>query len=239
MRFVRHSVEGQHNSWDLVNPCLGGWSFKQTSAEHIVEGPMALFVDCSAFRMVGGSENLLDSQRAQQLGPNVADEFPAAVGEEPARGAKVRDRMAHESFADRIGGVVAGWDEDGVFGIAIHKYNQEFLAVVRRQRSHNVNGQRIPGTLRLDSTGRLLEMSVVGAQLTLGTTLGGFEADATAGLVGIPVAEKLPQCMPMMPHLGGWRLGALGQSCGLPLCPPRAVLGELYLLGKGDRRAGS
>ena len=196
MRFVRHSVEGQHNSWDLVNPCLGGWSFKQTSTEHIVEGPMDPFVDCIAFRMVWGSENLLDSHRAQQLGPNAADEFPAAVGEEPARGAKVRDHMANESFADRIGGVVAGWDEDGVFGRAIHKYDQELLAVARKQRSHNVNGQSIPGTLRLDSTGCLLVMSVVGAQLTLGTNLVGFEADAVAGLVGIPVAEELPQCMP-------------------------------------------
>ena len=104
--------------------------------------------------------------------------------------------MAHEGFSDRIGGVVAGRDEDGVFRIAIHKYNQEFLAVVRRQRSHNVNGQRIPGTLRLDSTGRLLAMSVVGAPLTLGTTLGGFEADAAAGFVRIPVAEELPQRLP-------------------------------------------
>ena len=104
--------------------------------------------------------------------------------------------MAHESFADRIGGVVAGRDEDGVFRIAIHKYDQEFLAVVRRQRSHNVNVHHIPGTLRLDSTGRLLAMSVVGAQLTLGKTLGGFEADAAAGIVGIPVAEEFPQRMP-------------------------------------------
>ena len=61
MRFVRHSVEGQHDFWDLVSPCLGGGSFKQTSAEHIIEGPVAPFVDCIAFRMVGGSENLLGS----------------------------------------------------------------------------------------------------------------------------------------------------------------------------------
>ena len=61
MRFVRHSVEGQHNSWDLVNPCLGGGSFKQTSAEHIIEGLVAPLGDCIAFRMVGGSDNLLDS----------------------------------------------------------------------------------------------------------------------------------------------------------------------------------
>ena len=157
---------------------------------------MAPLVDCIAFRMVGGGENLLDSQGAQQLGPNVADKFPAAVGEESARVAEVGDHMAHEGFADRIGGVVAGRDEDSVFRIAIHKHDQEFLAVVRRQRSHNVNGQHIPGTLRLDSTGILLAMSVVAAQLPLGTTLGGFEADTAAGFVRIPVAEELPQRMP-------------------------------------------
>ena len=146
--------------------------------------------------MIRGSENLLDPQRVQQLGPDVANEFPAAVGEEPARGVEVGVHMAHEGFADRIGGVVAGRDEDGVFRIAIHKYNQEFLAVVRGQRSHNVNGQRILGTLRLDSTGRLLAMSVVAAQLTLGTTLGSFEADVVAGFVRILVAEELPQHLP-------------------------------------------
>ena len=160
--------------------------------EHIVEGLMAPFIDGITFRMVGGSENLLDSQGAQQLGPNGADKFPAAVGEESTRGAEVGDHMVHEGFADRIGGVVAGRDENGVLGVAIHKYDQEFMAVVRRQRSHNVNGQRIPGTLRLDSVGRFLAMSVVGAQLTLGTALCGFEADAAASLVGIPVTEELP-----------------------------------------------
>ena len=192
MRFLRHSVEGQHNSWDVVNPCLEGGSFEQTSSEHIVEAPMAPFIDGIAFRMVGGSENLLDSKGAQQLGPNGNDKLPAAVGEESMRGAEVGNHMAHEGFADRIGGVVAGRDEDGVFGVAIHKYDQEFMAVVRRQRSHNINGQRIPGTLRLDSAGRFLAMSVVGAQLTLGTALNGFEEDVAASLVGIPVAEELP-----------------------------------------------
>ena len=144
---------------------------------------MAPFIDGIAFRMVGGSENLLDSQGAQQLGPNSADKLPAAVGEESTRSAKVGNHVAHEGFADRIGGVVAGRDEDGILGVAIHKYDQEFMAVVRRQRSHNVNGQCIPGTLRLDSAGRFLTMSVVGAQLTLGTALNGFEADAAAGFV--------------------------------------------------------
>ena len=73
-----------------------------------------------------------------------------------------------------VGGVVAGGDEDSIFGIAIHKNYQEFIAVVRRQRPHNVNGQCISGALRLDSAGRLLAMAVVGAQLTLGTALSGF-----------------------------------------------------------------
>ena len=68
--------------------------------------------------------------------------------------------------------------------------------MIRRQKFHNVNGQRIPGTLRLDSTSRLLAMSTVVAQLTLGTTLSGFEADAAAVFVVIPVMEELPQCLP-------------------------------------------
>ena len=38
-----------------------------------------------------------------------------AVGEESSGGAKVRDDMAHEGFADYNCGVVAGRDEDGVF----------------------------------------------------------------------------------------------------------------------------
>ena len=144
---------------------------------------MAPFIDGIAFRMVGRSENLLDSQGVQQLGLTSTDKLPAAVGEESTRGAEVGDYVAHEGFTDRVGGVVAGRDEDGILGVAIHKHDQEFMVVVRRQRSHNANGQRTPGTLRLNSAGRFLGMSVVGAQLTLGTALSGFEADAAAGLV--------------------------------------------------------
>ena len=66
------------------------------------------------------------------------------------------------------------------------------MAVVRRKWSHNVNGQRIPGTLRPDSAGHLLAMAVVSAQLTLGTALSGFQADAAVGFVLVPVAEELP-----------------------------------------------
>ena len=116
----------------------------------------------------------MDPEGAQQLGPDNTDKLPAAVGEESTRSAEVWDHIAHEGFADRAGSVVAGRDEDSIFRIAIHKNDQEFMVVVRRQRSHNVNGQRISGTLRLDSTGRFLAMSVVGAQLTLGKALSGF-----------------------------------------------------------------
>ena len=40
-------------------------------------------------------------------------------------------------------------------------------------------------------------------------------------------------------HRGGWRYGAHGQSCGLPLRYPAAAPAELYLLEVGDRRAGN
>ena len=83
---MRHRVEGQHDSRHLINPLFCRWSLEQASAEHVVEGPMAPFIDGIAFRMVGGSENLLDPKGAQQLGPDSADELPAAVGEEPKYG---------------------------------------------------------------------------------------------------------------------------------------------------------
>ena len=113
-------------------------------------------------------------------------------GEEPVRSSKIRDNMPHESFADRIGGVVAGGDEDGVLRTAVHEDNQELVAVIRRERSYNVNRQHIPGALRLYSASRLLAVAVVGAQLTLGTALSSLQADAAAGLVCIPVAKELP-----------------------------------------------
>ena len=101
--------------------------------------------------------------------------------------------MAHEGFADCVRGVVTGRDEDGVFGKAIYKYNQELVAVVGRKRAHNVNGQRIPRALGLDGARRLLAVAIIGAQLALGATLSGLQTDTAAGFVGVPVAEKLPQ----------------------------------------------
>ena len=127
----------------------------------------------------------MNPERVQELGPNGTDELAASVGEETARNSKIRDNMPYESFADHIGGVIAGGDEDGVLRIAVHEDNQELVAVIRRERSHNVIRQHIPGVLRLYSASRLLAVAVVAAQLTLGTPLSGLQADAAAGLVCI------------------------------------------------------
>ena len=115
MRFMRHGVEGYHDPRNLVNPCLRGGSFKQTSVKHIVECPMAPFIYSIALRVIGRSEDLLDHQGAQQLSLDIADEFPAAVGEEPTRSAEVWYHMAHEGFTDRVRGVIAGGNENGIF----------------------------------------------------------------------------------------------------------------------------
>ena len=46
---------------------------------------------------------------------------------------------------------------------AIHKDNQELVAVVQGKWSHNVNSKCVPGALGLNGTGRLLAMAVVSA----------------------------------------------------------------------------
>ena len=115
----------------------------------------------------------------------------AAVGEESSGGAKVD--MAYEGFADCNCGVVAGRDEDGVFGKTMDKYNQELVAVVGRKRAHNVDRQRIPRALGLNGARRLLAMAIIGARLTLGATLSGLQTDAVAGFVGVPVMEEFSQ----------------------------------------------
>ena len=53
-------------------------------------------------------------RECNKLGPDSADELPAADGEEPARSAKVWDHMVHEGFADCVGSVVAVGDEDSI-----------------------------------------------------------------------------------------------------------------------------
>ena len=56
MRFVWHGDERQHDPGDLVNPCLGGGTFEQASAEHVVERPVTPLINGIAFGMVGRSE---------------------------------------------------------------------------------------------------------------------------------------------------------------------------------------
>ena len=63
MGFVDHCVQSQHNAGNLLHPGPGGRTIKQASPEHIIDGPMAPLVDGVALRMVGGGQQLLDSQR--------------------------------------------------------------------------------------------------------------------------------------------------------------------------------
>ena len=105
---------------------------------------------------------MLDPKGAQELGPDSADEFPAAIGEEPAGCAKIRNNMAHKS-SDCIRGMVVGGDDYGILRKAIHEDNQDLVAVIWGQWSHNFNRQCVPGALGLDSTRRFLAMAIVGA----------------------------------------------------------------------------
>ena len=105
----------------------------------------------------------MDSDGAQELGPDGANKLSATVREEPAGCAEIGNDMVHEGFADCIHGMVAGGDEDGILREAIHEDNQELVAVIWRKWSHNVNRERVPGALGLNGTGRHLAMDVVGA----------------------------------------------------------------------------
>ena len=104
--------------------------------------------------------------------------------------------MAQEGFAHSVRGMIAGGNEDGVLRATIHEHDEEFLAVIGWQRSHNVDGQRFPWTLRLDGASRLLTMAIITAQLALVTTLCYFEANAATGFMIISIPEELPQCLP-------------------------------------------
>ena len=112
---MRHSVESQYDSWNFVYPSLGRGSFQQAGAEHVVHRLVAPFVDCVALGVVWRSEDLLDPERAQELGPNGADELSALIGEKSSEGAKVGDHMPHEGLTDCACGVVTRGNEDGVF----------------------------------------------------------------------------------------------------------------------------
>ena len=139
MRFVWHGVERRHDPGDLVNTCLGGRTFEQASTEHVVERPVAPLINGISFRMVGKSEYSLDPEGEQQLAPYLAHKLSSSVREEPARRAEIGDHMPKEGLAHCVCGVVARGDEDGIPRVAVHKHNDELLAVVGGERSHNVD----------------------------------------------------------------------------------------------------
>ena len=93
---------------------------------------MAPLVDCVALGVVGGGEDLLNLERAQEFGPNGTNELPASIGEKSSGGAKVGDDMPHEGLTDCACGVITGGDENGVFGEAVHEDNQQFVASIGR-----------------------------------------------------------------------------------------------------------
>ena len=102
------------NPGDLVNPCLGGRTFEQASAEHVVECPMTPLINGISLGMIGRSEDSLDPKGVQQLAPYLADELSSSVREKPAGCAEVGDHMPKEGLAHHVCGVVARGDEDGV-----------------------------------------------------------------------------------------------------------------------------
>ena len=101
--------------------------------------------------------------------------------------------MPHEGLTDGASGVVTRGDEDGVFGEAVHEDDQELVVLIWRQRAHNVNGEGILWSLRLNGACCLLAMAVIGAQMALWAALGGLQADAATCFMGIAVTEEFPQ----------------------------------------------
>ena len=69
------------------------------------------------------------------------------------------------------------------------------MSVIGRKRAHNVDRERIPWTSGLYGTCRLYTMAIIAPQLTLWATLGNLYAQAATGLIGVSVAEQLPQCL--------------------------------------------
>ena len=118
--------------------------------------------------------------------------------------------MAQEGFAHRVCSVIARRTEDGIPQVAIDKHDEELLAVIGWQRSHNVYRQRVPWPLRLDGPRRLLMVAIIAAQLTLGTTLCNFKANAATGFVVIAISGELPQ------RLSAEVGGGVELSCEIP-----------------------
>ena len=86
--------------------------------------------------------------------------------------------MPKEGLAHRVCGVVARGDEDGIPRVAVHKHDEELLAVVGGERSHNIDRKCVPRTSGLDGSRCFLTVAIITTHLTLGTALGNFEANA-------------------------------------------------------------
>ena len=132
MGLVNHGVPSQHDAGDLIHPGRGWGTIKQMSPEHIVNGPMAPFVDGVPFRMVGGGQQPLDPQRARELPPDFTHELAAPVGQEAARSAKIGHDMAEESVAHRVRRVIASWHQDCIPGVAINEHDEELMSAIGR-----------------------------------------------------------------------------------------------------------
>ena len=115
-------AENPWGSWgiELRVSIITGTLSTQASADYVIQGPVAPLVDGVAFRVIWRGEDLLYSKQAQELGSYGTDELAAAIGEEPAWSPEIWNNMPHEGLADCVGGVVAGWDEDGILRVAVY-----------------------------------------------------------------------------------------------------------------------
>ena len=67
MGLMHHGIQRQHDAGVFVYPCPRGNTLKQASLEHIIYGPMALFVDGITLGMVGRGQQSLNPQGVSQL----------------------------------------------------------------------------------------------------------------------------------------------------------------------------
>ena len=132
MGFVGHGIQSQHDAGDLIHPGPGGGTIKQTSPEHIVNGPVASFVDGVPLRMVGEGQQPLDPQRALELPPDFTHELAAPVGQEVAWSTKIGHDMAKEGVAHRARRVIASRYQDCIPGVAIDEHDEELKSAIGR-----------------------------------------------------------------------------------------------------------
>ena len=88
--------------------------------------------------MVEIGEDLLNPERAQECGPNGANERSRSE-RRLLGGAKVGDNVSHEGLTDCACDVITGGDENSMLQEAIHEDNQELVASIGRKRAHNID----------------------------------------------------------------------------------------------------